>query len=240
MSNLHHERLQMKEADYNNPLPSEIFAARLHRPSIRIGSIFFVFACILSYLPVIVLWVVYGIVPSLSEIISLMTLVCSASIAWWVVEPISYFPILGTAGTYVAFLIGGLSVRVPCAMAAQAATNSEPGSQRGEIMATMGIAGSTVMKFIFILFGVLGESLLLGNISETFQVAFQYVPVSIYMSLLSRLMIKRPDISTFGMVCSVLLLNFGTLMIPSYLLLLLNVMLCAIFSALLYKRCGRK
>ena len=43
----------------------------------------------------------------------------------WFVEPISYFPIVGVAGTYMAFVSGNISnLRIPCAMIAQKAAMS--------------------------------------------------------------------------------------------------------------------
>ena len=59
----------------------------------------------------------------------------------WFVEPISYFPIVGVAGTYMAFVSGNISnLRIPCAMIAQKAAGVEPGTDRGSIVATLGMA----------------------------------------------------------------------------------------------------
>lgn len=49
----------------------------------------------------------------------------------WFVEPISYFPVVGAAGTYMAFLSGNISnMRIPCASMAQVAADVEPGTEK--------------------------------------------------------------------------------------------------------------
>ena len=69
----------------------------------------------------------------------------------WFVEPISYFPIVGVAGTYMAFVSGNISnLRIPCAMIAQKAAGVEPGTDRGSIVATLGMAVSIIVNVIIL------------------------------------------------------------------------------------------
>ena len=225
-----------KDGVCQNPLRADQFHNEFHRPCIRVGSASFLAALVLSYIPAIMLWVLFGIAPRFSEILSVATVIISVSIVWWIVQPISYFPVLGTAGSYMAFLVGGLNVRVPCALAAQTAVNAEPGSQRGELMASMGIAGSVVTTLLAVTLGVVGGLPLLSNLPEAAKNTFRYVPVSIYATLLANLVTKRPDLAVFGVMSSIVLLNAGILIIPYFLLLLLNVILCAAMGVLLHRR----
>ena len=65
----------------------------------------------------------------------------------WFVEPISYFPIVGAAGTYMAFISGNISnLRIPCAMIAQKAAGVEPGTDRDCSVATLGMAVSMIVN----------------------------------------------------------------------------------------------
>ena len=69
----------------------------------------------------------------------------------WFVEPISYFPIVGVAGTYMAFVSGNISnLRIPCAMIAQKAVGVEPETDRGSIVATLGMAVSIIVNVIIL------------------------------------------------------------------------------------------
>lgn len=224
----------------DNPISTELYINMFHKSCIRIGTLSYCFAFILSFIPAIVLWIIFGIVPTMQQIVSVAIVIFSASIAWLIVEPISYFPILGTAGSYMAFLVGGLNMRVPSAITAQTITNSKPGTQRGEIMATMGIAGSVVATLIFVSIGAIGGSFLISNLPSTASNAFRYVPVTIYSSLFSAILVKRFDHAIFGIVSSLFILKLAVLVLPYYLLLILNVLLCAFFGFFKYKEAVRK
>ena len=78
--------------------------------------------------PALVISVVYGYMPPVSAIIAGTIAQISVSGAFYIVEPISYFPILGIPGTYLTFLSGNTSnMRVPCSSVAQEAAGVENG-----------------------------------------------------------------------------------------------------------------
>ena len=72
---------------------------------IKWGKLTGFLAIILSFGPAIVLAVVYRIVPPISAIITAFIAMASAVGVNWFIEPISYFPIVGVAGTYISFSI---------------------------------------------------------------------------------------------------------------------------------------
>lgn len=80
----------------------------------------------------------------------------------WIVEPISYFTVLGPIGTYMAFLSGNISnMRVPCASMAQIAAGVEPGTEKGSVISILGMATSIVINVSVLTIGViLGSSVL--------------------------------------------------------------------------------
>ena len=50
----------------------------------------------------------------------------------WIVEPLTYYPILGQASMYQAFMIGNISNKLlPSALIAQSAIGAKPGTRRG-------------------------------------------------------------------------------------------------------------
>ena len=90
------------------------------RPVVRIGMITMLSACILSFLPLVYLYIVYGVYPKLSTAITAWGLIAAVFGAMYFVEPISYYPILGLAGTYMPILSGNVSnLRLPCSAMAQ-------------------------------------------------------------------------------------------------------------------------
>ena len=69
-----------------------------------------------------ILAVVFKIMPPLNAILAAATIRISACLVYYFIEPISFQPVLGIPGTYMAFLSGNLSnLRVPCSSVAQKA-----------------------------------------------------------------------------------------------------------------------
>ncbi|GAA1623776.1 MULTISPECIES: hypothetical protein [Brevibacterium] len=78
---------------------------------------------------------------------------------FYVVEPLTYFPILGPAGMYQAFMIGNVANKLlPSAIVAQDTIGAKPGTRKGEYAATMAICGAAMIHVVsMVLFvGVLG------------------------------------------------------------------------------------
>lgn len=154
-----------------------------------------------------------------------------------VVEPISYYGVLGAAGSYMAFLSGNISnMRLPCAMVAQEVTGVKPGTKEGELMATIGIAGSIVTNLIFVTLGAIGGTLLLGALPASVKDAFKYVPASIFAIMFTNFMLKRPDLGAFGVISALLILTVGSMFIPLPLQMLLNVVLVVAVGILIYRK----
>ncbi len=96
---------------------------------VKWGKITMLLGIITCFGPALVISVVYGYMPPVSAIIAGTIAQISVSGAFYIVEPISYFPILGIPGTYLTFLSGNTSnMRVPCSSVAHAAAGVEMGS----------------------------------------------------------------------------------------------------------------
>lgn len=206
-------------------------------PAIKIGRTTVGIAFCLAFLPPVVLAVVFKVIPTFSEIISISTLVASAGFAWWIVEPISYFPVLGAAGSYMAFLSGNISnMRLPCAVAAQEAADAVPGTEKGELMATLGIAGSMITNLVFLTLGVLGGTILLNNLPKRVIDSFNYVLPAIVGSILMTYAVKRPVLAVIGIVSTIFLVKIGVLFIPSPLIMPVNVILILALAIYKYRK----
>lgn len=98
----------------------------------RIGKVTGFLGVVCSFLPAVMLAVVYGLLPDPAALLTAFIAAASAFGFLWIVEPISYFTVLGPIGTYMAFLSGNISnMRVPCASMAQIAAGVEPGTEKG-------------------------------------------------------------------------------------------------------------
>lgn len=80
-----------------------------------------------------------------------------APIYWTVgvIEVITYTPMLGTGGTYLAFVTGNLtSLKAPSALSAMENADVKPGTEEGEVISTIAIATCSIVTTIIIVIGV--------------------------------------------------------------------------------------
>ncbi|SCZ77918.1 hypothetical protein [Acidaminobacter hydrogenoformans] len=87
---------------------------------------------------------VLGYRPNSSDIISgLISIAGFVGIVWFI-EPISYFPTLGPAGTYMSFLSGNIgNMRLPVIVGTQDALGLTPGSEEAEVAGIFALISST-------------------------------------------------------------------------------------------------
>jgi len=111
----------------------------------------------------------------------------------WVVEPITYYPILGPATMYQAFMIGNIANKLlPSALVAQAAIGAKAGTKRGEFSALMAICGAALVHVFFMLFfvGVLGSWLVSIVPASVTDVARLYIFPSIIGAVIVQLVVS--------------------------------------------------
>jgi len=80
-----------------------------------------------------------------------------APIYWTVgvIEVITYTPMLGTGGTYLAFVTGNLtSLKAPSALNAMENADVKPGTEEGEVISTIAIATSSIVTTLVLSLGV--------------------------------------------------------------------------------------
>lgn len=97
---------------------------------------------------------------TIGQIIAGFVAVAAIYGVFWIVEPIVYFPILGPAGMYQAFMIGNIANKLlPSAIVAQSTVKAVPGTRKGEFAATAAICGAAVVHVLCMLslVGVLGS-----------------------------------------------------------------------------------
>ena len=86
-----------------------------------------------------------------------------APIFWTVavIEVFTYGPMLGTGGSYLAFVTGNITnIKAPAALSAMENADAKPGSEEGEVVSTIAIATSSIVTTLVITIGVLLLSVL--------------------------------------------------------------------------------
>lgn len=157
------------------------YAKSFTKPSIRIGTITVLLAMLGSFFPNIYLYLAHGVWPDASHMFSAWGSVAMAFGAFYLVEPISYFPVFGPTGTYIGILSGNISqIRLPAASTAQDVLGVEPSSHKGEVVGILAICGSVVTNILFLTVAVVAGSTLLAFLPESVTSAMaNYKTVSI-------------------------------------------------------------
>ena len=75
-----------------------------NNPINLIGRITLLSAVVASFFPVTYLMISHGIFPPLEVVLKAWILVVSSYGVVYIIEPISYYPVLGLSGTYMTFL----------------------------------------------------------------------------------------------------------------------------------------
>ncbi len=109
----------------------------------------------------------------------------SVGIVWTVssvVEFLVYTPMLGSGGSYLAFITGNLiNMKIPCAINAKDIIDAKTGTAENEIISTLSIATSSLVTILVLALGVLLLIPLQPILqSETLQPAFSNVVPALF------------------------------------------------------------
>ena len=192
---------------------------------IRWGKITNWIGVLLSFGPALVLAVIFDLVPPVSAILTGFISMAGAVGVLWFIEPISYFPIIGVAGTYMAFLTGNISnLRIPAATVAQKVAGVEPGTNEGSIIATLGMAVSVIVNIILLALGVVAGTQILAALPQSIVEAFNFLLPSLFGALFIQFAVSKPKLAPIAIGIALiltLLVNQG--IIPSFITTLVSV-----------------
>ncbi|MFW3386228.1 UNVERIFIED_CONTAM: hypothetical protein RF648_09500 [Kocuria sp. CPCC 205274] len=115
----------------------------------------------------------------------------------WIVEPLTYYPILGQASMYQAFMIGNISNKLlPSALIAQSAIGAKPGTRRGELAAVMAISGAAMVHLVslLVLVGLLGSWLVSVVPADVVAVVQTYILPSVLGAVLVQAVVSTRNL----------------------------------------------
>ncbi len=197
-----------------------------------------------SFGPALVLAVVFNIIPPINAIITGFVSIAGAIGIMWFIEPISYFPIVGVAGTYMAFKSGNISnMRIPCAATAQKTANVEPGTEEGAIIATLGMAISIIVNIIILAIGVFAGTAILSKMPESIVSALNYLLPALFGAIFVQFAIKKLKLAPIALCIALILtlaVNSGVFSFlpgkPTYIVTLGAVFGTIAISTIMYKK----
>lgn len=151
----------------------------------RIGRFTMAVAFILAFLPVAYFVFIKGYSLPLASYINTIVVITSIGIGMWLTEPVTYWPVLGSAGTYLAYLSGNVGgMRFPVAMNVQASLKADINTPRGQVITIVGIVGSIVSNLIILFLIVIFGSWLINVLPASVKGAFAFVTCSLFGSMI--------------------------------------------------------
>ena len=205
------------------------------KPVVKIGMITMLIACVLSFIPLIYIYIKHGIMINLDTALKAWGLIAAVFGAFYIVEPISFYPTLGLAGTYMSFLSGNISnLRLPCSAMAQEVVGTKEGTREAEIIGTMGIVGSIVVNLIGVTLAAFIGNWILGILPEVVAAAFRdYTAPAIYGAVFGQFSMRQPKLAPVALGIPVILL--GILKTPIWMVILASVFGTIMISRFFYK-----
>lgn len=151
----------------------------------RYGKIWIWTAAFIVLMVPMAICVRYNAWPDITKVLE--GLVGVAPIFWTVgvIEVITYTPMLGIGGTYLAFVTGNLtSLKAPSALTAMENAEVKSGSEEGEVISTIAIATSSIVTTLIIVIGVCVLTIIAPVLnSPTLDPAFQNILPALFGGL---------------------------------------------------------
>ena len=152
----------------------------------RIGTTCMMVLLVLTFLPALYVFLVLGEFPGWGALAGTLAALCGQEVMTWIMEPVMYFPMIGVAGSYICFTAGNITnMRIPCALASQAAVGATSGTPKGDAAAVFGMFGSVIVNFIALGIVILFGNWLLSVLPEGVKAAFNYAMPAVFGSLIA-------------------------------------------------------
>lgn len=189
------------------PEQSTAGMAEFERTTSRWGRITMICGLILSLAGPLYLVLFADLGVTFTQLTTAFLAVAATFFIIWIIEPLTYFPILGSASMYQAFMIGNISNKLlPAAMMAQSRIGAKPGTHRGSLSALMAICGAAAVHLISLLIfvGILGTWLISVIPTEVTDVIRLYVFPAVIGAVIVQSIYSlrqlRPTLIAFGVV----------------------------------------
>ena len=138
----------------------------------------------------------------------------------WLVEPLTYFPILGPAAMYQAFMIGNIANKLlPAALIAQTNIGAKPGTKRAELAAVLAICGAAMVHLLSlaVFVGLLGTWLISVIPADIVAVTRSYILPSVLGAVLVQAIVsmKQPRATVIALLVAAIITFVVVPAVPS-------------------------
>jgi len=179
----------------------------------RLGRIMTISMIIILVAVPFVMGAIFGVSPELEGFLKGLLRVGIVYYLMAIAEFLIYTPMLGTGGSYLAFITGNVTnMKIPCAMNARDIAGTEVGTAENEIVSTLSIATSAIVTMLVIVAGVVLLVPLQPVLqNEALLPAFNNVVPALFGALGYKYFSKSPQIA----VVPVALMSILCIFIPS-------------------------
>lgn len=135
----------------------------------------------------------------------------------WITEPLTYFPMLGPASMYQAFMIGNIANKLlPAAITAQDTLGAKPGTRKAELTSVAAISGAAVVHLMSLLIfvGLLGSWLMTVIPVDLLDTVRTYVLPTIMGAMVVQLFVSTHD-KRSAIIATVVAVLCALLLIPA-------------------------
>ena len=204
--------------------------------SARIGTFTIIAGLIANFVPALYLAGVIGVMPQFTDLLQIYAVAFSAFGISWIVQPLSFYPMLGVGGSYISWVCGNVAdIRVPAATMAQRATGAEPGTPEGDVMATIGIAASVFVSVaILTLFTFIGSAIM-PLVPKFVNKAIGFILPAVFGAVYAELSRKHLKIGTLTIIAGLVITYIAPIIgIPKALLSIIVIAGGIVMARLVY------
>lgn len=211
---------------------AEKYDSRVH----MVGRTTLILGFILTFLPPIILWLYYGILPPAKSLLNGIFSISSIMLPVSIVEVLTFTPILGASAMYMAYLTGNLSnMKIPSAAISMEVAEVKPSTPEGDIVSTIAIAGSVIASEVIIALGVILIAPLSSKLnSPVIQPAFQQILPALFGSIGAYYILKEWKLAVMPLICGIVFSFIGGL--PTAITIPLCVLASILSARFLYKK----
>lgn len=136
----------------NNKDTMDIYEEKIH----KYGRITGIIAITLIFAVPALICLKYNIFPPLNSLFTGLASIWMIQIPVCISEVLTYGPMVGSGGSYLAFVSGNLTnLKIPCASMCMENAGVRPSTKEGDIISTISVASSTIITELIIIIGVL-------------------------------------------------------------------------------------
>lgn len=194
-------------------------------------------ALIANFAPAVYLAIGLGISPSLPDILKIWSVAAAAFGIGWVIQVVSFFPALGSAGSYIGWVAGSVAdLRLPAVTMAQKAAGVEAGTTEGDVISTLGITTSVFVSVTIIaVFTLVGASIIPyfpAFVKKAFQFIAPAVFGAVYVEMASRDYLLGVIVIVLGAAVVFVAPKLG---IPGWSLMAVGIVLAVVAARVKYR-----